>query len=41
MQALGSGYSLGYLISGIASLVACVLTALVLRSKRGEAELPG
>jgi MFS family permease len=31
VQALGHGYSVGYLISGIASLVACVLTAAVLR----------
>ncbi len=36
VQALGQGYSLGYLVSGIAALAACVLTAAVLRSARQD-----
>jgi hypothetical protein len=40
VQALGGGYSLGYLISGIAALVACVLTAAALRPSTTDPTRP-
>jgi hypothetical protein len=35
-QALGTGYSLAYLVNGIAALAACVLTASILRGENGR-----
>jgi hypothetical protein len=40
IDALGSGYALGYLISGIAALVAAVLAALTLGRRAKTAEAP-
>ncbi|MDX6363889.1 MAG: hypothetical protein QOC85_2899, partial [Streptomyces sp.] len=39
-QALGHGYSLGYLVCGCAALAACLLVALVLRGHDAQPEQP-
>jgi hypothetical protein len=36
VDALGGGYSIGYIVCGVAALVSCVLAAVALRGGRGD-----